>query len=1261
MIYDKIISTYNIPTEIYATNYDNVVEESLMKILFSKFINDTQYNKDNGKYIDYILKNNYLNYYDMEEFEDNTVYYKNNMQKVINEYPENNIKIVDFDISKYASEKVKLFLFYLDIVYQLYDTAYNNNKILNNEINIKCRYIPYSNSIELYQDILGYYNITLKIIRKDNINNDILDIQLISNVSFTKYFELIKNDVIKHIIYMQGNDIKNADKNYLQNIRDFYILCRLKLMYLIAHSIFILSFKPNKLNVILVREKISNYIRKSVIPVFINAKTNLMLVMQSSNKATQYNDIIFDKSNKLSVINDKLIKNKNILLNNKTKSDNVDNKIKSQQKYDIIAKIVFTFVILATIILIASELNPNAKKLLFLVLTIIVAIMMIIVYYMSNNIYIEKFQNIIKYPKQAAKANNFNYGNIPVRITSSSSTILLSTSAFLAFNNNNNDAWTSDPETYLGRSAIKIHKTGYAGEYIKIDLGEYMVLKNFTIKHNISGKGPATFRVYGANINDAWTNINNNNWALLNEQNNLTYDESMLKNIPINNLSHYRYYMMIVNKISGANDQVNISEWELYGENPQIKSVTLKSNNKTIKGKPDEFVYETLDTLTLPLDYEDDGLVSWDLHIEGEKSGGSSTLYGSFTLNVGKINIPNIPNGERFVNTITNLTTPLNNNESGIITGMIDIWDWQEFNYYFYQITIRYYPTIRKNERRNLLLSNITDAKEAQKQVGIFYNSALAKYNTLTNQYNELNKQYITNTSNLALYTNKEAQIKAKKSEIVLNLAASNLEYSRLTTIELQKQSEIITSSNLLNDSFNLYTGTSNFIKDKNITINNLNISKNNIISKFNNFLTISDKATDASAIQAMQSLVNEKESEKFSITQQYMADKAKIDADRKNAEEAIARSQAELEYIEYDKLRSKALQEQQDAMNEAASYITFLNTRYNLNETNIDSMLNTLQRQLSQARTDNSNLQQEYNDLRQRELDAITLKSNIKASLDNYEKLITASDDLIKYYNTILEESTSKVTSILAEKSRLQDELSKMQSLSSASIQSAKDKYNKYELETKIKINDLKLEKQKLIQEYTSQNIIKEQKAEEELQALADKDAITKDLENKIEANKILIDQTNYYDNLTKKYDISSIFKDMDAQILYNINDNITDINYNIIIPSLNKEYDKYSKNSVLIESRKSQFSNNINVKNIQLNDLKSQTDLVMNISFIISLSMMCYYVYGYRYGAAVAIIGGTIVLTIYNVEITRVVRTKHTNIYWNKPSNNNINKLTI
>ena len=130
-----------------------------------------------------------------------------------------------------------------------------------------------------------------------------------------------------------------------------------------------------------------------------------------------------------------------------------------------------------------------------------------------------------------------------------------------------------DASTFLAKNTFR---TGYAGDYIMIDLGESMYLASFKLyfNSNQNHRKAVSFRLYASDTaavyseaQGATTGTNNPNWTQIYEEtDNTSYTTGTEFTIATVPSTSSRYYMLIVNRInSDTVGYLSIGELELYG------------------------------------------------------------------------------------------------------------------------------------------------------------------------------------------------------------------------------------------------------------------------------------------------------------------------------------------------------------------------------------------------------------------------------------------------------------------------------------------------------------------------------------------------------------------------------------------------------------------------------------------------------------------------------------------------------------------------
>lgn len=588
-LYQNILGAYNIIPSGYAIKYltPELSEASLMNVIFSKFASDTLYNADNALYIDYIIKSKYVASYDMEYLIANTHYYEDGMSLTdkrdqVKSNPATNADICDFDISSYASAHISSYLFYLDIISEIYGLAYDLKKakqsIIANQMTLKCRYYYSADNQLLYTlNNTGYFNITLGITR-EGINNQVTNVEVLSPQPVQAIFNKFNEDIKNHLTFLHGNDVMYTDAKYLLEVKYFYMTCRLKLMYFIANSLRILTSKEN--TTASSNSIVTAYITQYILPVFINYKTKALLLetdTSSAKKNVEYANTVLDTTNKLKKINDKIAKGRNKLVKNQKTRNALQQYIDKKKIINALAYVILIFVIIVSIILVTTNIGGNSKATLSAILTAVVILAYVIVFSLTRAI--EKFEvptfdppSDLMVPRLPI-ASNFDFGEtFTITRTKGSSSYNNDDSYWKAFDGNNTTGWKSAQNSYDNQGkALNTYKNDYAGEYLMIDTGAMFRMSEYKLICNSKESAPKSFRIYESISKEAYENVNHESWNLLSEINDLSYEDSLEKIFQIKYTTQ-----LIKNDLWKELYIKNAMEQYKFDENTAIKNYNLR-------------------------------------------------------------------------------------------------------------------------------------------------------------------------------------------------------------------------------------------------------------------------------------------------------------------------------------------------------------------------------------------------------------------------------------------------------------------------------------------------------------------------------------------------------------------------------------------------------------------------------------------------------------------------------------------------------------
>jgi len=180
-----------------------------------------------------------------------------------------------------------------------------------------------------------------------------------------------------------------------------------------------------------------------------------------------------------------------------------------------------------------------------------------------------------KFPRFPMTGNTLTYpdgsGRV-VSVTGSSSWDTGTHNYWNSFSGTTNDTgWGSANATYTSSTglAITTYRTGYAGEYLMIDLGEQITLNNIKIypRTNIPTRVPKEFKIFASNSSTSFGQGNQNtDWTeIYTGYASGGGTQITAYTYVIESTTSYRYYMIVINKIYNTY-MAQFAELELYGD-----------------------------------------------------------------------------------------------------------------------------------------------------------------------------------------------------------------------------------------------------------------------------------------------------------------------------------------------------------------------------------------------------------------------------------------------------------------------------------------------------------------------------------------------------------------------------------------------------------------------------------------------------------------------------------------------------------------------
>jgi hypothetical protein len=375
---NNIINIYNDRESDYRDiniNTEEFSEEFITKLIFSNYINEKIKNISNEKYIQFIIGNNNFAG-DNNRILVETKYYGSNFNIINNNESTQsdliffNKNMQDFDISFYASENVKNYLFLFDTLSEIYKYAGKKIDDINDEIKVRTRYYydSFTKTIKLYRNN-EYDTVILKISRNTDIYTNVEKFSFATSKDY-HLFGIFKKDIEKHLKFLNQIDVKEGAPEYIDNVVHFYKYCKILLEYIIIHS---LNISGNYIN--------DTYLKKSINNVFFNVLEHIRNSdLNTDNISHLYNSKVLNSKRKLSKINKENEENAFIINDNRKKIKKYEDKYKHVSNIYLFTIILFSVIFITYFTLLFISIDKNFIKLIVFFLTIISIILVIFIY-----------------------------------------------------------------------------------------------------------------------------------------------------------------------------------------------------------------------------------------------------------------------------------------------------------------------------------------------------------------------------------------------------------------------------------------------------------------------------------------------------------------------------------------------------------------------------------------------------------------------------------------------------------------------------------------------------------------------------------------------------------------------------------------------------------------------------------------------------------------------------------------------------------------
>ena len=1054
--------------------------------------------------------------------------------------PTSNSNIIDYDISSYASENIKAYLFYLDFIKEIYRNAndlkkQNKSHIVEN-MTIRARYIHADIGILLYIR-KSYYNITLNITRKST-SNDIDDISISSDKSVLSIFSKFKADIIRHLNYLNGDDIKLSDEMFSNAIINFYATCRLKLMYCISNSLLIVSKQNSDINNI-----IDSKIKSITIPIFINYKDNVNKFEEGNlrNKYLNYSNKVMEAKYNIGKSNDTIAKSHDILKKNKGLSN------------------------------ISKEKLKNANNMKYFAISLLSIVVICILIMNTNNV-----DNVIK------------------------------------------------------------------------------VLVLF---------GLALFVIY----------------------------------------------------ISVFFVQNTTEEFT----NGDLKTVVIRSNTIQPHGIVARWISYAFNKIQLPKDYYDKCLISWDVKLSVYKGysvyGGG---YGSLWMDMGGFPLPYVKHNDNrtHVRTYNNRKDNLVRNSTKTLHPSASIWSYPNWSNLYFELTIRYdlkkcreaeanEKKIREEQLKKMMEIQELNRKIAEiflkeKEAQIELEKAQQDFKNIQNEIKTLENEFnkLSHELDSKIKTQKQEYIKLKKKLAEQNAVIAKQEV-KIREINFRIENK---KADVAREEVRLENET----KLKNTSISNTNDRLESLRKKaltdFNDFISINKKVELAlisylnakNAFEIIKEGLNKANKDVSkdidAAHAKYILDRAILEGKTLAEEQEIIRLQTVRSSVELSNYKKKivadglkeanknlsiSIEKETERYNQAKisernailqkelaekyseELLSEMNEKYDNDSKDVESFIRFLEVKIANEREQKAQLDKETAMIRLNELGNIAAEQSAKTMTKINDKLINDTNKNIDVYNNFLNQNRKNLSEVRSKKRDLENKLAMAISSKNTTQETVEERNKDLEVRKQIEINELKEEKLVLMMEHAE---IAKKNELESLKSLNEKD-IKQKLQEQINKAKndlqnVLID-IDHYDDIVDNVEVSSIFDDIDSSILNNSKLSINTTHNDIILTKLEQEKQKYFKHSIKSENNVKTSDKDINVNNVTTNEVVSLNLCIVGITLSLLIGMTFHYL-GYTSLGIITFIGIFIASIIYYlIDKTSITRLNARHNYWGAPSS--VNKL--
>jgi hypothetical protein len=284
----------------------------------------------------------------------------------------------------------------------------------------------------------------------------------------------------------------------------------------------------------------------------------------------------------------------------------------------------------------------------------------------------------------------------------------------------------------------------------------------------------------------------------------------------------------------------------------------------------------------------------------------------------------------------------------------------------------------------------------------------------------------------------------------------------------------------------------------------------------------------------------------------------------------------------------------------------------------------------------------------------SVTIMQNIQETIDMLEDDIAAAQNRKSELNTTIAELTTQKEDL---NTQLQELL--VSSGGAALIADEDARLARLELETRLEINALRIEKTALINEYNQSFQDANQNTSDSMSQLLRQGVLEQELSRQIELKQQYRTQVAYDKDLIKNYNIYQITKDIDASILFSLNKNINGINNEIVLRRLKTEHQYFDKYQNAMKLYVHQSEGDAEINKLDSKSMDAGTHFLIHLSIIISIFVFINNQFNLNAALIIAFVLFIIAIVVYYARMFQRVRTRARNFYWNDISKEKSNNL--